>query len=50
MKIICNFMIKLLGIRQVGRTVSWWYNIRMDTRGSVMRNETKELTEGRVQW
>ena len=44
MKIICNFMIKLLGIKQVGRTVSWLYNIQMDTRGSVMRNETKELT------
>jgi len=34
-------MVKLLGIRQDGRTVSWWYDIRMDARGSVVRNETK---------
>jgi hypothetical protein len=46
----CNFVVKLLGIRQVGRAVSWWYNIQMDTRGYVTRNETKELTEGRIQW
>ena len=43
-------MVKLLGIRQVGRTISWLYNIQMDSRSSVMTNETKELTEDRVQW
>jgi hypothetical protein len=44
-KCSCIFLVKL-GITQVGRTVRWWYNIQMNSRGSVMRNEANETDPG----